>query len=76
MESAYSLHIQGSLQVLPQSKDMQVRLIVDPKLPVGVNGCLSLCVSPAIVWRPVQVVPAQWAKMVGYCSRWRGSSAL
>jgi len=38
----------------PQSKDMQVRLIGDSKLPIGVkasmNGCLSLSVSPAIVW--------------------------
>ena len=37
------------------------RLIGDSKLPVGVNvsvnGCLSLCVSPVIVWRPVQGVP-------------------
>ena len=46
---------------LSQSKDMQVRFIVDSKLPVGVNvsvnGCLSLCVSPVIVWRPVHGVP-------------------
>jgi len=35
------------------------RLIGDSKLSVGVNvsvnGCLSLCVSPVIVWWPVQV---------------------
>lgn len=44
--------------VLPQSKDIQVRLIGDSKLPIGVivsvTGCLSLCVSPVIEWRPVQ----------------------
>jgi len=37
------------------------RLIGDSKLSisvnVSVNGCLSLCVSPVIVWRPVQGVP-------------------
>jgi len=37
------------------------RLIGDSKLSVGVNvsvtGCLSLCVSPVIVWWPVQGVP-------------------
>ncbi len=35
---------------LPQSKDVQVRLLGDFKLPLGVNvslnGCLSICVSP------------------------------
>ena len=40
---------------------MQVRLIGDSKLPVGVNvsvsGCLSLYVGPVIDWRPVQGVP-------------------
>ena len=36
---------------------MQVRLIVDSKLTVGVNVSVSLCVSPVIVWRPVQGVP-------------------
>ncbi len=38
--------------VLPQSKDVQVRLTGDSKLPAGVivsvNGCLSLYVSPAM----------------------------
>ncbi len=42
-------------------KDMQVGLIGDSKLPIGVNvsasGCLSLYVSPAADWRPVQGVP-------------------
>ena len=51
----------GCSGFLPHSKNKQVRWIVDSKLPVGVNvsvnGCLSLCVSPAIVWRPVQGVP-------------------
>ncbi len=46
---------------LPQSKDMQVRLIGNYKLPVGVNvsvsGCLSLYVGPVTDWRPVQGVP-------------------
>ncbi len=45
----------------PQSKDMQVRLIGDSKLPVGVHvsvsGCLSLYVCPVTDWRPVQGVP-------------------
>ncbi len=39
---------------LPQTEDMQVRLIHDSKLPVGVNvsmnGCLSLCVSLVMDW--------------------------
>lgn len=40
----------------PQSKDMQVRLIGDSKLAVGVNGCLSSCISPVMDWQPVQGV--------------------
>merc|ERR1712035_59525 len=69
--SVRSLHVlpvsawvlSGYSGFLPQSKDMQVgdRLIGDSKLTVGVNvsmnGCLSLRVSPATVWRPVQGVP-------------------
>ena len=65
-EFAYSPHVHvGSLSgysgFLSQSKDTQVnRLIGDSKLSIGVNvsvnGCLSLCVSPVIVWRPVQGV--------------------
>ncbi len=43
---------------VPQSKDMQVGLIGDCKLPVGmnvsVNGCLSLYVSPAVNCQLVQ----------------------
>ena len=45
----------------PKTCRLGTRLIGDSKLSVGVNvsvnGCLSLCVSPAIVWRPVQGVP-------------------
>ncbi len=55
--------------VSSQSKDMQVRLIGDSKLPVGVkpklpvdvnvsvSACLSLYVGPVTDWQPVQVVP-------------------
>lgn len=32
------------------------RLIDVSKLPVGVNGCLSLCPSPATDWWPVHAV--------------------
>ena len=45
----------------PKTCRLGTRLIDNSKLSVGVNvsvnGCLSLCVSPAIVWRPVQGVP-------------------
>ncbi|XP_078026211.1 uncharacterized protein LOC117258684 isoform X1 [Epinephelus lanceolatus] len=45
----------------PKTCRLGTRLIDNSKLSVGVNvsvnGCLSLCVSPVIVWRPVQVVP-------------------
>jgi len=45
----------------PKTCRLGTRLIGNSKLSVGVNvsvnGCLSLCVSPAIVWRPVQGVP-------------------
>lgn len=47
----------GTLAPPPtQSKDMQVRLIGDSKLAVGVNGCLSSCISPVMDWQPVQGV--------------------
>ena len=37
---------------------MRVRWIDQTKLTVGESECcLSLCVSPAIGWPPVQVVP-------------------
>jgi len=40
---------------------MLARLIDDSKMAVGVNvnmnSCLSLCVSPVIVWQSVQGVP-------------------
>ncbi len=39
---------------LPQSRDMQVRLI---GVNVSVSGCLSLYVDPVTDWRPVQGVP-------------------
>lgn len=42
---------------LSQSKDMQLRLTGHSKLPVGINGCLSVCVNPAIKQRLVQGVP-------------------
>lgn len=39
---------------LPQNKDMQVRLTGNSKLPggvnVGVNGCLSVSISPVNDW--------------------------
>ncbi len=56
----------------PQSKDMQVRLTGDSKLPVGVsvNGCLSLCVSPVIDWGPIQGVPLIWRQKHDEMSRW------
>merc|ERR1711980_625 len=45
----------------PKTCNLGTRLIDYSKLSIGVNvsvnGCLSLCVSPAIVWRPVQGVP-------------------
>lgn len=49
------LHLLKALPVsawpfLPQSKDMLLRLIDGSKLGVGVNGCLSLCVRPAVNW--------------------------
>ncbi len=54
--SVWSLHVllvpagvfSGYSGFLPQSTDMQVRLICDSKLPVGVSvsGCLSLYVGP------------------------------
>lgn len=38
------------------------------KLTVGVsasvNGCLSLCVGPAIDWQPIQVVPHLSPKVI------------
>lgn len=35
----------------PTVQDIQVRLIGNYKLPVGVNGCVSLYVSPSVDWR-------------------------
>ncbi len=53
--------VSGYSGFLPQSKDMQVRLLGDSKLPVYVNvsvsDCLSLYVGPVTDWRPVQDVP-------------------
>ena len=44
---------------LPQTKNMQMRLFGDSKLPTGVNvrvnHCLCLYISPLIDWQPVQV---------------------
>lgn len=57
---------------LPQSKDMQVRLIGDPKLPVDVNvsmnGFLSLPVSPVIDYQPVQGVGRPMSAGIGSSS--------
>lgn len=44
----------SSFGFLPQTKNMQVRLIGDSKLPIGVNVSVNGCV---IDWRPVQGVP-------------------
>ena len=41
----------------PKTCKTGVRLIGDSKLPVGVNGCSSLYVSPVMNWRLVQGVP-------------------
>merc|ERR1712035_207562 len=41
----------------PKTCRLGTRLIDNSKLSIGVNGCLSLCVSPATVWRPVQGAP-------------------
>lgn len=47
---------------LPQFKYMHVRLIGHSKLTIGgivtVNGCLSICVVPAIDWQPIQTYTA------------------
>ncbi len=58
--SVWSLHVllmptwvfSGYSGFLPQSKHMQVRLIGDSKLPIGVSvsGCPSLYVSPVTDW--------------------------
>ena len=52
----------GSLRVLQLPPTVQIhvliRLIGESRLPLGVNGCLSLCVSPAMNWRFVQAVPS------------------
>lgn len=42
---------------------LQFRLIVDSS--VRVNGGLSPCVSPVIVWRPVQGAPTTWSMLAG-----------
>ncbi len=56
----------------PLSKDMQIRLIGDSKLPAGVNvsvnGCLSLYVSPAMNRRLVQGVSCPRPVSVGISS--------
>lgn len=57
------------------SPNMQVRLTDDFELPVSVyvsvNGCLFLCVSCVIVWRPVQGCTRPLAQSAGI-----GSSPL
>lgn len=43
-----------------------IRLTGDSKLPIGVNGSLSLCVSPPPDWQPIQGVPMiGWMAGVG-----------
>ena len=54
--SVWSLHVVrvGLLQVLrfpPTVQKHGGRLIGDSKLPIGVNGCLSLYVSPVMTYR-------------------------
>lgn len=43
----------GSLQLLPQCKDLRVILLGDSKVAVGANPCLCLSVMD---WRPVRGV--------------------
>lgn len=51
----------GYSVLLSQFRDMQVGLIGNPLLPakanVGMNGCMSLCVSPVKKRQPIQGVP-------------------
>lgn len=42
-----------------------VRLIGHSKLPVGMNGCLSLCLSPVIDRRPVYPASKQSSAVIG-----------
>lgn len=53
--------LSGHSSLLPQSKDLHVRLIGDSKLSVDVNvsmnDCLFLCVSLSKDCKPVQGVP-------------------
>ncbi|MEQ2234358.1 hypothetical protein ILYODFUR_031089, partial [Ilyodon furcidens] len=69
--SALSLHVlpvhawvlTGYSGFLPQSKNMNVRLIGLIQLPVGVNKCVHGCLPcvclccPMVDWQPVQGVP-------------------
>lgn len=53
----------GSFRVsgfLPQSKDVQVRFTGYSKLPVGLKGCLILCVIPATVVMGSRSVTLNW----------------
>lgn len=65
MIGKYSVWVlSGYSSFLPQSKEMcnwDNRLIGDSKLvigvPMSVNGCLSIFVSPLADWQPIQAVP-------------------
>lgn len=43
------LLLSGSSVLLPRNRDMQLAA-GDSTLPIGVNGCLSLCAGPVIDW--------------------------
>ena len=69
--SVWSLHVlpvfawvfSGYSGFLPQSKDMQLRLIGECKLSLGVSvGVNGVCVCPAMDWRPVQGVSLPLAR--------------
>ncbi len=73
----------GFLRVLRLPPTVQVRLIGDSKLPIGVNVsvscCLSLYVGPVIDWQPVQGVPrlsptASWDRLQHPCEPLRINS--
>lgn len=62
----------GTLASSHGPKTCEIRFIGDFKLAVGVNGCLSLCVSSATDWWPVQGVPTSHpvTHRVGSSPRW------
>ena len=44
----------------PKTCRLGFGLIGDSKLIIGVNGCLSLCVSPVMDWQPVILKDNGW----------------